>query len=254
MAENLESRYGIPKDAGGDSSTNISKMENCTSKMMKSGKSKESAIRICKTSIFGSTSGATQEEIAIANAEVATAELAAVGKILSKKNLEAIKTCIGVLEDLVSLVEPSDPNAIASTIRIEGENIVIDELVSNSISDLNLSNPLKAKAHTVLEKAAKNKDVGANSIDSDMQITLTAGERLGTYLTRTRQAKNLSIDQLAKQLPIGVNAVSSIETGYNTTPPDNILQAFSDVLGCDLDELMQLRTLDQEQPVMRFGY
>ena len=125
MAESFEGRYGIPKDAGGDRAVNVGKMENCVTKMTTSGKSKESAIRICKTSIFGSATGASQEDILAARTEELTAELQGIGKILSQKNVDLIKQCITVLEDLVGLVEP--PDASAAEIRIEGGNIVLVE-------------------------------------------------------------------------------------------------------------------------------
>jgi len=43
--------YGFPKAQGGDSKENDALMEKCVSKVMGTGKSKESAIRICKVSI-----------------------------------------------------------------------------------------------------------------------------------------------------------------------------------------------------------
>jgi hypothetical protein len=44
--------YGIAKNAGGDSATNVAKMESCVARLTpKHGK--QSAIRICKDSIQG---------------------------------------------------------------------------------------------------------------------------------------------------------------------------------------------------------
>jgi hypothetical protein len=43
--------YGIPKDKGGDSEKNDSKMEDCVDKVMKKGHPKDHAIRICKKSL-----------------------------------------------------------------------------------------------------------------------------------------------------------------------------------------------------------
>lgn len=45
--------YGIPKSKGGDSAENVARMERCVQRVMESGKSEESAIRICKDSLFG---------------------------------------------------------------------------------------------------------------------------------------------------------------------------------------------------------
>ena len=47
--------YGIAKDKGGDSPENDAKMERCVrSVMSRKDVSKESAIKICKSSIFSS--------------------------------------------------------------------------------------------------------------------------------------------------------------------------------------------------------
>jgi ribosomal protein S7 len=43
--------YGVDKKIGGDSKENDKWMENCVTKVMKSGKDKGSAIAICKTSL-----------------------------------------------------------------------------------------------------------------------------------------------------------------------------------------------------------
>jgi len=48
-----EAPYGVPKSKGGDNEENDSKMERCVEKVMAEGHSKESAIKICKSSIFG---------------------------------------------------------------------------------------------------------------------------------------------------------------------------------------------------------
>lgn len=44
--------YGISKKSGGDSSANTKKMDSCVLSVIKQGKSKEAAIRICKAGIF----------------------------------------------------------------------------------------------------------------------------------------------------------------------------------------------------------
>lgn len=43
--------YGIAKKAGGDSPSNVSKMERCVADLKAQGKSEQSAIRICKVAI-----------------------------------------------------------------------------------------------------------------------------------------------------------------------------------------------------------
>lgn len=57
-----ESRYGIPKSHGGDSAANVKKMESCVADVMADGKSKESAIRICKASLFGDKKSSVEKE------------------------------------------------------------------------------------------------------------------------------------------------------------------------------------------------
>lgn len=43
--------YGISKEDGGDSPSNVRWMEDCVAKVMKTGKSKQSAIAICKAQL-----------------------------------------------------------------------------------------------------------------------------------------------------------------------------------------------------------
>jgi hypothetical protein len=45
--------YGISKEHGGDSQKNDARMERCVDAVMKKGHSKSSAVRICKSSMFG---------------------------------------------------------------------------------------------------------------------------------------------------------------------------------------------------------
>lgn len=46
--------YGVPKRKGGDSAENTEKMERCVQSIMeKQDVDKETAIRICKDSLFG---------------------------------------------------------------------------------------------------------------------------------------------------------------------------------------------------------
>ena len=44
--------YNLPKEIGGDSSENTSKMESCVKELVKKGKAKNSAIAICKSSLI----------------------------------------------------------------------------------------------------------------------------------------------------------------------------------------------------------
>jgi uncharacterized protein YoaH (UPF0181 family) len=44
--------YGMPKSQGGDTPAVDAKMERCVQQVMAQGKSKESAIRICKAAMI----------------------------------------------------------------------------------------------------------------------------------------------------------------------------------------------------------
>jgi hypothetical protein len=43
--------YGVDKKLGGDSPENVKWMENCVAAVVQTGKSKQSAIAICKTQL-----------------------------------------------------------------------------------------------------------------------------------------------------------------------------------------------------------
>jgi len=44
--------YGLPESIGGDSKENIAKMESCIKEVMQQGKSRTSAVAICKASLI----------------------------------------------------------------------------------------------------------------------------------------------------------------------------------------------------------
>jgi hypothetical protein len=48
--------YGLPKEVGGDSPANVKWMEKCVSDVQKQGKSKSSAVAICKSQLIKSKS------------------------------------------------------------------------------------------------------------------------------------------------------------------------------------------------------
>jgi len=82
---------------------------------------------------------------------------------------------------------------------------------------------------------------------------LVAGERLGTAIERKRKEMNLSMEEVADQLPIRVEAYKRIEYGYNNKPPDDIIEAIAKVLKLNADELKTMAQLDYEQPVDNYG-
>lgn len=55
--------YGISKAAGGDTKANTAKMDKCVLGVMKTGKSKQSAIRICKAQMYGEHSPEVESAI-----------------------------------------------------------------------------------------------------------------------------------------------------------------------------------------------
>lgn len=114
----LESKYGIPKDAGGDSPENMDKMHRCVEKVQKGGKDKESAIRICKSSMFGQSVDPI-EQVILSQVEY----LSAVGKMISSKNLAVLKQAVAVLQELITKAEGMESSAMA----LEGLSLTIAE-------------------------------------------------------------------------------------------------------------------------------
>jgi len=49
--------YGIPKSSGGDSPTNVDRVERCVKRLQAKGYSKVSSIKLCKASMFGRKKG-----------------------------------------------------------------------------------------------------------------------------------------------------------------------------------------------------
>jgi hypothetical protein len=84
--------YGIPKDSGGDSPDNVAQMERCVEAVMKDGKDKISAIRICKSSLFG----------------MEATGLEAVGKMISRKNMQTLCDAHKILGDLITAAQEMD--------------------------------------------------------------------------------------------------------------------------------------------------
>ena len=214
-------KYGIPKDAGGDSPENVDKMHRCVEKVQKGGKDKEAAIRICKSSMFGQSIEPT-EEVILAQVQY----LSAVGKMISSKNLSALKQAVTVLQELISKAEAME----SMSISLEGLGVTIT----------GESGPAIASAYKV-DPTFRLTPTG--------DLVLEAGERLGEALERAREAKFMTREALEEKMPIGSDMICQIECGMTNNVPDDILQAFADALGLDVETLKQLRTLDQEQPV-----
>ena len=204
----LEGRYGIPKDAGGDSPSNTSRMERCVEKVMASGKSKESAIRICKTSMFGQAINAEYPEQILANCEV----LQAVGRMLSKQNLDALRQAVVILQELILKQE----SMYSEAVELEGISFEV-----------------------------------LSEVPADQYIELMAGDRLGSTIQKTRQSKLLTIDQVVKSLPISESVYRNIESGYLNPPPD-VIEAIASVLSMDADELKRLCDMDKSYPVYSY--
>lgn len=81
---------------------------------------------------------------------------------------------------------------------------------------------------------------------------LRAGERLGTVLERRRLELDMDTEAVAGELPIRQYAYERIEWGLNNNPPDDIIEAIAEVLDLNADDLFDLRTKDQKDPVDPF--
>jgi len=83
---------------------------------------------------------------------------------------------------------------------------------------------------------------------------LKAGERLGAILERKRQELGIDIEALAEDLPIRSDVYERIEFGFNTRPPDDILEAIAKQLKLNADDLKETADLDKESPVEQFFF
>jgi len=59
--------YGVDKDIGGDSDENVSWMEKCVQKVMKTGKDKGSAVAICKSTLKKTKGDKAKAEFILSN-------------------------------------------------------------------------------------------------------------------------------------------------------------------------------------------
>ena len=121
---------------------------------------------------------------------------------------------------------------------------------------LNSKIKLNAKGEIIIEPAPEikyeilaNGNIVKNSPETNTDMTLRAGERLGTMLERKRLAMNLTPEQIANKLPIREDKYRMIEAGYNRRPPDDILEAIATVLKLDVEELKSIVELDLKEPV-----
>lgn len=212
--------YGIPKDAGGDSPENVAKMETCIKKVMKKGMEKDSAIRVCKVSMFSSR----VEDIL----QAASVDVEAVGRMLSSKNIASLKQTVTILQDLISRAEGGNkPEAAGMALRLEGEGIVF-EPEDETLGD------------------------GMLVIEDDGGIKFEGGERLGTYISRMRAKTNLTAEGVAEKTGVGPEAYMAIEKGYNSYPADDVLAEIAAALSCDLQHMKNLRAMDRERPVQSY--
>jgi hypothetical protein len=116
--------YGISKSHGGDSPANDAKMERCVRDVMKGGKSKESAIRICKSSLFGEGINEMQKEIEVIIEQAKAldaAGLEGVGKTISSTNEKKLRNAVAILMDLLEQINKS--GATAGALKIDGSGI-----------------------------------------------------------------------------------------------------------------------------------
>lgn len=218
----MEAKYGIPKDSGGDNAENIAKMEHCIEKVMLSGKSKESAIRICKVSLFGENKmddpietmriSENLARIALSAETLNDIEPKAIGKVLSKANRKTLKDAVAMMLDLLDRTEDGDDEVDASR---------------------------------------------ADLVIGSEGLSLEAGERFGAMLKRARTAKGLMLSDVCKALKgasvIDEQCLMRYESGYTREmPPEDIVNALAGVLHLDAPSLMRAAELDYSAPVSTY--
>ena len=73
-------------------------------------------------------------------------------------------------------------------------------------------------------------------------------EQIGRFLRQKREAKNLSIRQLAKYTGVSPAYISQLENNYRKNPTTHVLKALFEGLGLKYDEaLQQLNQLSKEE-------
>lgn len=81
-----------------------------------------------------------------------------------------------------------------------------------------------------------------------------AGERLGTFIEKTMDEKKLGAKDIIAGLPIRIAAFKRIQSGLNSRPPDDVLEAIAKEIGVSADELKDLADLDRTDPVESFFF
>lgn len=213
--------YGIPKDAGGDSKSNETKMKHCVDGVMGKGKDKTSAIRICKASMFGGALSA--------------------GKFLGEISEKS--------EILSRILE-------GGQVMLTDEEICELELTIETLSAVLEPKPEEPELKAVqFMEFDDNGDLVVFTMGPEDAtpegLALTAGDRLAAALRRKRLELGMTQDAVAKKTPIDENMYSSIENGYpgNMKIADDVLSSIANALGLDVKQLQALMQQDFESPV-----
>jgi len=74
----------------------------------------------------------------------------------------------------------------------------------------------------------------------------TKGEQLGQRIRARREEREMTLADVAADLPIDQSTLGGIERGEIIRPPDNVLRAIADALDLDFSELQSLADRDQE--------
>lgn len=212
--------YGIPKEH--DTPENNDKMERCVERVMEKGKPKESAIRICKVSLFGEVQNMDALEIMKVSEAIERISLAAeilndvepqaIGKVLSKANRNAVKNAIAALLDVMDRAGDDSEDMESSRVDI---------------------------------------------VMGESGIALEAGERFGAMIKRARTDKGLMMSEVCKQMTgssvISEQCLMRYESGYTREmPPEDIVNALAGVLDLDARQLMRAAELDYSAPVSTY--
>ncbi len=156
--------------------------------------------------------------------------LKAIGRMISAKNLTALKQAHSVLGQIIRLAE--------------GEGVS-----SENQKKAELSRARKLMRRKAGEEGAK---ASASLCLRDGRIFLKKlqANRLGTMLMDARNEMGLTRSAVAAQLKlINEGELSDIEQGFNPAPPPDVLEELSEFYDLDMDEMMEMKFRDMRAPV-----
>ena len=129
------------------------------------------------------------------------------------------------------------------------EKVTSLQAVGRMISRKNLKTLLDA--HAILGDLidAAQKMESSRIVFAGESIRFEAGERLGSMLQRKRRSLGIMPDEVAVKAGISEAAYQEIEAGYNSRPPDDVLQKICAALDLNFDECQRAAAMDRDMPV-----